>query len=80
MMNGSVIEVTEQEAQENFEFLFALVERGNTIKIVREGGNVLMVPVPQREKLQMQQNFPPVPGVRNLPVDPAEFVDPIGTR
>lgn len=81
MMNGSVIEVTEQEAQENFEFLFALVERGNTIKIVREGGNVLMVPVPEyKEKLQMQQNFPPVPGVGNLPVDPAEFVDPIGTR
>ena len=39
-----------------------------------------MVPVPEREKLQMQQNFPPVPGVGNLPVDPAEFVDPIGTR
>ena len=73
MMNGSVIEVTEQEAQENFEFLFALVERGNTIKIVRKGGNVLMVPVPEREKLQMQQNFPPVPGVGNLPVDPAEL-------
>ena len=80
MMNGSVIEVTEQEAQENFEFLFALVERGNTIKIVRKGGNVLMVPVPEREKLQMQQNLPPVPGVGNLPVDPAEFVDPIVTR
>jgi hypothetical protein len=40
-----------------------------------------MVPVPEyKEKLQMQQNFPPVPGVGNLPVDPAEFVDPIGTR
>ena len=81
-MNGSMIEVTEKEVSDNFNFCIQLVERGNTLKIVREqGGNVLMVPVPQYKEAFDLANNPPIPGIPgNLPVDPSEFVDPTATR
>ena len=81
-MNASMIEVTEQEITENFDFCMSLVERGNTLKIVREGGNVLMVPIPDyKQALDDIQSHPPIPSPSfgGLPVDPSEFVDPIAT-
>jgi len=79
LVQNEAIEVTEQEVSDNFDFCIQLVERGNTLKIVREqGGNVLMVPVPQYKEAFDFANNPPIPG--NLPVDPSEFVDPTATR
>ena len=39
------LRVTVEEAEKNFDFLFSLVERGETILIEAEKGNVMMVPV-----------------------------------
>lgn len=81
-----MIRITVQEAEENFDFLLNLVERGNTILIEAEKGNVVMAPVAQttnvmqdeiekamkeREKTAQYAGPTPVPGV-NLP-SPAEL-------
>lgn len=81
-----MIRVTVEEAQENLDFLLNLVERGNTILIEAEKGNVVMAPVAQttnmmqdeieralkeREKAAEYSGPTPVPG-SNLP-SPAEL-------
>jgi hypothetical protein len=76
---NSIIEVTEQEAQENFDFLFNLVCRGSSVKIIRENGTrVMMVPLPTYKEATAFN--PPIGGDFNLPTDPEAFVDPVGTR
>ena len=43
---SSIITLTVQEAQDNFDFVFSLVERGHTIKLISESGHiVLMTPI-----------------------------------
>ena len=43
---SSIITLTAQEAQDNFDFVFSLVERGHTIKLISESGHiVLMTPI-----------------------------------
>jgi len=76
---NNVIEVTEQEAQENFDFLFNLVCRGTSIKIIRENGTrVMMVPLPTYKEATSFN--PPIGGDFTLPTDPESFVDPVATR
>lgn len=76
---NNIIEVTEQEAQDNFDFLFNLVCRGSSVKIIREDGTrVMMVPLPTYKEATSFN--PPIGGDLGLPVDPESFVDPIGTR
>lgn len=78
---NNVIEVTAQEAQDNFDFLFELCCRGTSIKILTDSGSrVMMVPLPtfQAAGQQIEMQQPPLPV--DLPRDPEEFVDPIATR
>tara|TARA_B100000035_G_scaffold128344_1_gene109099 strand:+ start:3421 stop:3702 length:282 start_codon:yes stop_codon:yes gene_type:complete len=71
------LRVTVEEAEKNFDFLFSLVERGETILIEAEKGNVMMVPVnsaySRLEEEKAAQYMPmgptaPIPGV-TLPSD-----------
>lgn len=76
-----MIRVTVEEAQKNFDFLMTLVERGETILIEGEKGNVVMAPVAstnntindqieeallEREKQAQYGGPAPIPGT-NLP-------------
>lgn len=66
---NSIISLTVEEVEANFDFVFSLVEKGHTIKINTEKGAVMMTPV---AKLQ-------VAGVE-IPQTPEEFApDPAGT-
>lgn len=79
-----MIRVTVEEAQENLEFLMNLVERGETILIEAEKGNVIMAPVakstitPEVDKALAEEEkamgYGPssIPGMENLP-SPAEL-------
>jgi hypothetical protein len=71
------LRVTVEEAEKNFDFLFSLVERGETILIEAEKGNVMMVPVnsaySRLEAEKAAEYMPmgptaPIPGV-TLPSD-----------
>lgn len=71
------LRVTLEEAEENFEFLMNLVDRGETILIEAPKGNVMMVPVnsaySRLEEEKAAQYMPmgptaPIPGV-TLPSD-----------
>ena len=71
------LRVTLKEAEENFDFLLTLVERGETILIEAPKGNVMMVPVnsaySRLEEEKAAQYMPmgptaPIPGV-TLPSD-----------
>jgi len=64
---NQLITVTVEEAQENFDFLFTLVERGHTIKIVTEKGACLMTPI---------ANIPEI----NIPTPESFTPDPVGVR
>tara|TARA_Y100001938_G_scaffold141133_1_gene210423 strand:+ start:441 stop:689 length:249 start_codon:yes stop_codon:yes gene_type:complete len=67
---NSIITLSCQEVQENFDFVFSLVERGHTIKITHEGGVCMMTPLITKEK-GSEINIP----------DPEEFVpDPAGVQ
>ena len=70
------LRVTLKEAEENFDFLLTLVERGETILIEAEKGNVMMVPInsayarleAERESEKAAEYAPmgpppPIPGV-----------------
>lgn len=66
------LRVTLEEAEENFEFLMNLVERGETILIEAPKGNVMMVPINsaysrlEEEKAAQYAPMgppPPIPGV-----------------
>jgi len=71
------LRVTLEEAEQNFDFLLTLVERGETILIEAPKGNVMMVPVNsaysrlEEEKAAQYAPMgppPPIPGV-TLPSD-----------
>ena len=67
---NSIITLSCAEVQENFDFVFSLVERGHTIKIIHDGGVCMMTPLISREK-GSEINIP----------DPEEFVpDPAGVQ
>lgn len=72
---NNVVEVSETEMVENLGFCLNLVTRGTSIKIIREDGSrVMMVPLPSREV------NPPIGEVPDLPTNPEEFIDPVGTQ
>ena len=72
---NNVVEVSDTELNENLGFCLNLVSRGTTLKIIREDGSrVMMVPLPNSEF------NPPIGQVPELPVDPEQFVDPVGTE
>jgi len=60
---SSIITLTSDEVEKNFDFVFSLVERGHTIKILHEGHVVLMTPIATPSQ-GSQINIP----------DPEEFV------
>ena len=71
------LRVTVEEAEQNFDFLLTLVERGETILIEAPKGNVMMVPVNSayaRLEAEKAAEYapmgppPPIPGV-TLPSD-----------
>jgi len=66
------LRVTVEEAEQNFDFLLTLVERGETILIEAPNGNVMMVPVNSayaRLEAEKAAEYapmgppPPIPGV-----------------
>jgi len=66
------LRVTVEEAEQNFDFLLTLVERGETILIEAPKGNVMMVPVNSayaRLEAEKAAEYapmgppPPIPGV-----------------
>jgi len=59
----TLITLTSDEVESNFDFVFSLVERGHTIKILHEGSVVLMTPIATPSQ-GSQINIP----------DPEEFV------
>lgn len=60
---SSIITLSSDEVEKNFDFVFSLVERGHTIKILHEGHVVLMTPIAN-----------PTQGSQlNIP-DPEEFI------
>tara|TARA_B100001057_G_C22440030_1_gene790818 strand:- start:372 stop:620 length:249 start_codon:yes stop_codon:yes gene_type:complete len=66
---NSIISLSVEEVEANFDFVFSLVEKGHTIKINTDKGAVMMTPVAQLQ----------VAGV-DIPATPEEFVpDPAGT-
>ncbi len=65
---NSIITLSCQEVQDNFEFVFSLVERGHTIKIIHDNGVCMMTPLVTKDR-GSEINIP----------DPEEFVpDPAG--
>jgi hypothetical protein len=71
------LRVTVEEVEKNFDFIFSLVERGETILIEAPKGNVMMVPVnsaySRLEEEKAAEYMPmgptaPIPGV-TLPSD-----------
>ena len=65
---NSIITLSCQEVQDNFEFVFSLVERCHTIKIIHPNGVCMMTPLVTKDK-GSEINIP----------DPEEFVpDPAG--
>ena len=65
---NSLITLSVEEVQSNFDFVFSLVEKGHTIKIQTEKGAVMMPPVAQLQ----------VAGI-NIPDGPEDFTpDPAG--
>ena len=60
---NSIIILDCAEVQANFDFVFSLVERGHTIKIVHPGGICMMTPLVTKDK-GSEINIP----------DPEEFV------
>ena len=60
---NSIITLSCAEVQENFDFVFSLVERGHTIKIIHDGGVCMMTPLIKKDK-GSEINIP----------DPEEFV------
>tara|TARA_B100001250_G_scaffold386488_1_gene383062 strand:- start:217 stop:486 length:270 start_codon:yes stop_codon:yes gene_type:complete len=72
---NNVVEVSETEMVENLGFCLNLVTRGTSIKVIREDGSrVMMVPLPNQEV------NPPIGMVPDLPSDPDQFIDPVGTQ
>ena len=47
---NSIITLSCEEVQENFDFVFSLVERGHTIKITHAGGVCMMTPLMTKDK------------------------------
>jgi|TARA_B100000902_G_C27267187_1_gene894235 hypothetical protein len=83
-MNSSIIEMTFEEVESNFDLCLTLCGRGHTIKITREGhGSVLMVPIPEYEKAletieTAKEANPPLPmpsGWQPDPVGVRQYVD-----
>ena len=71
---NNVIEVSEEEAVENLQFLINLVDRGTSVKIIRSGGRrIMMVPLPS-----VQDEIAPNE-IDSLPVD-TSFVNPTATQ
>ena len=66
---NSIITLSCQEVQDNFEFVFSLVERGHTIKIIHDNGVCMMTPLVTKDR-GSEINIP----------DPEEFmlIDPAG--
>ena len=65
---NSIITLSCQEVQDNFDFVFSLGERGHTIKIIHENGVCMMTPLVTKDR-GSEINIP----------DPEEFVpDPAG--
>ena len=68
----NLISLSQDEFQENSSFVFSLLEKGHTVKIVTNGGmTVLMTPMQQLQTQQPQINIP----------NPEEFQpDPVAVR
>ena len=72
-----MIRITKEEAVENLNFIFKIVERGETVLIEGDKGNILMNGIPDGQlqvealetpPIQMTGPQPPIPGV-TLPSD-----------
>lgn len=65
----NIISLQQEEFQENSSFVFSLLEKGHTVKIVTNGGmTVLMTPM---QPLQTQQPEINIPNPEEFQPDPA---------
>lgn len=79
-MNASIIEMSVEEVESNFDLCLTLCGRGHTIRITRQsGGSVLMVPIPEYEKAleSIETAKDPNPP---LPMPGGWQPDPVGVR
>jgi hypothetical protein len=65
-----LIQLTEEEVSSNFDFCLTLIERGHTLKIVTNGGTIVMMTPIAKKSIADQLS---------LPEDIEEFIDPAGT-